>query len=178
MTNLYKLIGIFIYGIVKNINFRFFLPSFISNKIENMRMLGLKMQGSVIGRNSFIRNGCFIAYPKNLIIGSNVTLGQKSNIFNYSQVLIGDQTEIGPNLYIQTQEHIWADPKLPIGKQGAISEKIKIGAGVYIGANVSILKGVNIADNCIVAAGAVVVKSTEKGYIYGGVPAKKIKKIN
>lgn len=55
---------------------------------------------------------------------------------------------------------------------------VKIGNGVWIGANATILPGVEIADYCIVAAGAVVSNNlTEKGALYGGVPAKYIKKI-
>nr|WP_274376925.1 DapH/DapD/GlmU-related protein [Desulforamulus reducens] len=45
-------------------------------------------------------------------------------------------------------------------------------------ANVTILPGVEIADNCVVAAGAVVTHNLiENGALYGGVPAKYIKKL-
>ena len=49
---------------------------------------------------------------------------------------------------------------------------------VDIGSNVTILSGVTINDNCVVAAGSVVTKDLMSGAVYGGVPAKKIKEIS
>ena len=55
------------------------------------------------------------------------------------------------------------------------SNKVKIGKGVWIGANVTILPGVTIGDGCIIAAGAVVNKNCEANSLYAGVPAVKVK---
>ena len=56
--------------------------------------------------------------------------------------------------------------------------QVKIGNNVWIGANTVILQGVEIGDNSVVAAGAVVTKNIASKEIWGGVPAKKIKDIN
>ncbi|MGP6193725.1 DapH/DapD/GlmU-related protein [Priestia megaterium] len=47
--------------------------------------------------------------------------------------------------------------------------------GVWIGANVTILKGVTVGEGCVIAAGSVVTKNTSPYGIYAGAPAKKIK---
>jgi acetyltransferase-like isoleucine patch superfamily enzyme len=49
---------------------------------------------------------------------------------------------------------------------------------VWLGANVTILQGVTIGDNAIIAAGAVVTKDVPANAIVGGVPAKVIKMID
>jgi acetyltransferase-like isoleucine patch superfamily enzyme len=49
--------------------------------------------------------------------------------------------------------------------------------GAFIGMNSTIMPGVIIGENCIVACGSVVTKDTEPNSVYGGVPAKLIKKI-
>lgn len=46
---------------------------------------------------------------------------------------------------------------------------------VWIGCNVTILKGVHIHTGAIIAAGSVVTKDVEEYCIWGGVPANKIK---
>ncbi|MEZ3485540.1 MAG: hypothetical protein K1W22_02795 [Lachnospiraceae bacterium] len=55
---------------------------------------------------------------------------------------------------------------------------IHIGKNVWIGANATILAGVSIGENAVVAAGAVVTKDVPDGVVVGGIPAKIIKKIS
>ena len=57
------------------------------------------------------------------------------------------------------------------------NKPIHIGKRVWLGANVTVLQGVTIGDNAIVAAGAVVTKDVPANAIVGGVPAKVIKMI-
>ena len=52
-----------------------------------------------------------------------------------------------------------------------------VGSNVYIGSRVTLLPGVVIEDNVIVAAGTVVTKRLAGGAIYGGVPARLLKNI-
>lgn len=52
---------------------------------------------------------------------------------------------------------------------------ITIGDYVYIGVRSVILPGVNIGNNCIVAAGSIVTKDVPDNSVVGGVPAKIIK---
>ena len=169
-----RIIGYFVYWILTRVNLRFLLPKKCLFVIDKLRINSLKLQGATLGNNSNVRNDVFIAFPKNFSLGHNVTLGPYARIFNYSDFIVGDNTEIGPGLHIQTNDHVWLNIHDPIGKQGSISNPIKIGCGVFVGANVTILQGVKIADNCAIAAGAVVIKNTVSGYLYGGVPAKQI----
>ena len=55
------------------------------------------------------------------------------------------------------------------------SKPVNIGDDVWIGGNVTILPGVNIGNNVIIAAGAVVTKDIPDNCVVGGVPARKIK---
>lgn len=58
-----------------------------------------------------------------------------------------------------------------------IPKRIEIGKNVWIGSNSTILSGVKIGDNAVIAAGAVVTKDVEPNTIVGGVPARFIKYI-
>ena len=177
MKILKKIIGVALYLLLKHTSFRYLLPSRYSTIFEYLRTYALVLQGAIIEKSSYIRSGGFVAYPHQLVLGKNVKVGENCQFYNYANVFIGDDTEIGSNLYIQTNEHIWINKNLPLAKQGANSSSVFIGAGVYIGSNVTILRGVNIAERCVIAAGAVVTRNTETGFIYGGVPAKKVSEI-
>lgn len=87
-----------------------------------------------IGDNCFFNDGCSINCQKNVRIGNNVICGQNVMIFDHDH-----------------------DYKKNIND--FICEEIIIGNNVWIGANVTILKGVSIGDDCVIAAGTVVRKN-------------------
>ena len=58
-----------------------------------------------------------------------------------------------------------------------LKKPVKIGDNVWVGARVTILPGVTIGDNVVIAAGSVVTKDCSSSGIYGVIPAKIIKKI-
>ena len=112
-----------------------------------------------IGKNAevFLEEG-YININSMLIINHGLSIGKDSFISWNCQILDDDFHEI-----------IYDDKK-------DTDNKIKIGNHVWIGSNVSILKCVEIADNCIVAANSVVTKKfTEKNCLIAGSPAKIIK---
>ncbi len=143
-----------------------------------LRMKLLQMSGSKIGKNSIVREKTFILVPSNLEIGNNSSIGAKSELFNSVKVIIGNDVDIGSQFYINTDNHKFDDSSKPISKQGVTSEEIKIGSDIWIGARVTILSGVKIEDRVIIGAGSLVNKDLDTGYIYAGVPAKRIKKID
>ena len=170
-----RVVGILVYAALKRVNSRFFLPSSVSTWVESMRTRALIWQGACIGEGSRIRSNVFIAYPNNLKLGARVRIGDYSRIYNFSEFIVGNDTEIGPGLHVQTNEHEWFTIEKPIAKQGSRTKEIKVGANSYIGANVTLLSDISVGPSSVVAAGAVVTKSFGGRALYGGVPAKKIR---
>ena len=94
-------------------------------------------------------------------------------VLDVAPVHIGDYCMIGPNTLITTVGH-------PLQAKGrreriGICKPVLIGDDVWIGGNVTILPGVSIGNNVVIAAGAVVVHDIPDNCIVGGVPARKIK---
>ena len=80
---------------------------------------------------------------------------------------------IGPRVNLVTENH----PTDPSKRKSLLCQPIVIKRNAWIGAGATILPGVTIGENSIVAAGAVVSKNVPSNTIVGGVPAKHIKNI-
>ena len=112
----------------------------------------------------------------NLKIGDWVSIGEQTIIGCSSEIEIGFATIIASNVSIRDTDHKYDDLSQTISSQGIVTDKVTIGEDVWIGANAIITKGVTIGNGSIIAAGAVVTKDVPSYSIYGGVPAKLIKK--
>jgi acetyltransferase-like isoleucine patch superfamily enzyme len=110
---------------------------------------------------------------KNLKLGKNVFFNSGVKIQDQGGVTIEDGALIGHNVVIATLDHS-LDPN---HRGNLIPAPIHIGRNVWVGANATICKGITIGDGAVIAAGAVVTKDVPAGTVYGGVPAKFIKKV-
>lgn len=140
------------------------------------RMLLRKLCRANIGKNVRICSSARFQISGKLTILDNTWIGENALVTGGSvDVTIGLNVDIGPNVLIVTGKHeLWGLENKAAGK--SYSEPIVIKDGVWIGASSTILGGVTVKENTMIAAGAVVVKSTEANSVYGGVPARQIKK--
>lgn len=109
-------------------------------------------------------------------IGNNVGLGEFSNLGGAGGLTIGDDCIIGQFFSCHPENHIFEQGGLT-RQQGVRRAGISIGKNCWIGSKVTILDGVTIGDNCVIAAGAVVTKSFPPNSLIGGLPAKILKSI-
>jgi acetyltransferase-like isoleucine patch superfamily enzyme len=112
-------------------------------------------------------------YGLNIEIGKNVVVNHACTFMSIGGIIIEDNVLIGPKVNIITADH----STNPDERDSIIASPIRIRENVWIGANATILKGVTIGINSIVAAGSVVTKDIPDNCIYGGVPAKLIKNL-
>ncbi len=107
-----------------------------------------------------------------LRIGNRCVIGRGSHIVAHHSIDIGDDVYTGPYVYITDQNHGYADPEMPIGRQVPTNTAVSIGAGSWLGAGVIILPGACIGRNVVVAAGSVVRGQIPDRCVVAGVPAK------
>ncbi len=111
-----------------------------------------------------------------LTIGSGTNIGDYTIIDLASDVSIGENVAIGPRVIIYTHDHNYAEEGITVPWKGKPHlNPVIIRNGAWIGANVTILPGVEVGENAIVAAGSVLTKSIAGNTIWAGVPAKLIK---
>ena len=106
-------------------------------------------------------------------IGKNVFINHACSFLDMGGITIEDDVQIGPRVNLVTENH----PLDPANRKALICKPIVIKRNAWIGAAVTILPGVTIGENSVVAAGAVVSKDVPDSVIVGGVPAKIIKTI-
>ncbi len=111
-----------------------------------------------IGKNCNICSHCFI--ENNVVIGNNVTI--KNGVYLYDGITVEDNVFIGPNA-------TFCNDKYPKSKNKNFKlEPILIKKGASIGANATILPGVTIGENSLIAAGAIITKDVENNKINKG----------
>jgi len=125
-------------------------------KNTNIWQFCVVLKGAVIGDNCNICSHCFI--ENDVKIGSNVTI--KNGVYLYDGITIEDNVFIGPNV-------TFCNDKYPKSKNKNFKlEPVLIKKGVSIGANSTILPGVTIEENALVAAGSIVTKDVRANTLY------------
>ena len=148
----------------------------IKNRI--LRYFFKKNFGSV-GFNVSFQHDDLFTY-KNISIGNNVYIGPGANFLSSdSTIEIKNYVLFGPNVTIITGDH-----PMDLGGEYIFNLKEKhkkhdspvvINNDVWVGASVTILKGVTIGEGAVVAAGSLVIKNVPSYAIVGGVPANVLK---
>lgn len=115
-----------------------------------------------------------INYGKNTTIGKNVFINFDCVFLDLGGITIEEGVMIAPKVSLLSEGHtIQAEQR-----HSLVAKPIYIKKNVWIGANATVLPGVTIGENSIVASGAVVSQDVPANVIVGGIPAKIIKSIN
>lgn len=114
-------------------------------------------------------------YGYNISVGKQFYANFDCTFLDVCPIEFGDNCMLGPGCQILTPTHPLHPVKRNSGLEGG--KPIKVGNNAWFGGNVTILPGVTLGDNVVVAAGAVVTKSFGDNVVLGGNPAKVIKEI-
>ncbi len=133
------------------------------------RILG-RIDGDILIEQPF-----YCDYGYNISVGKNFYANFNMVILDEAKVTFGDNVFIAPNYGFYTAGH----PVDPVERNKGLeyAKPITVGNNVWIGANVCVLPGVTIGDNCVIGAGSVVVRDVPGNSVAVGNPCKVIKKI-
>lgn len=110
-------------------------------------------------------------FGRHITLGKNVFINHGCSFLDLGGIDIEDDVLIGPQVCITTENH----PIDPLMRKNLELKKVVLKRNCWVGAKATILPGVTIGENSIVAAGAVVNKDVPNNTIVAGVPAKEIK---
>lgn len=134
------------------------------------RAMGVQLELPVI-----IFSGCTMVGGAPLSIGRGTFVNRECYFERVGPISIGSETQIGMQAAFITSTH-------PFGDDGRFAMQptglpVVVGDRCWIGARATILPGVTVGDDVVVAAGAVVAKDCAPRGLYGGVPARRIRDI-
>ncbi|MBR4902664.1 MAG: acyltransferase [Victivallales bacterium] len=158
---------------------RLWIYSLISRLLPETRFFGMKVAllrwcGAKIGKNVRISSSARFFGNGELIIGNDVWIGTGSLIHSVfrATIRIGNCCDLGPRVMILTGSHQIDPDGVHIAGEGTFAN-VEIADGCWLGARSLILPGVHLRANTVVAAGAVMNKSSvETKCLYAGVPAE------
>lgn len=144
-----------------------------SDNIDDVRELLSEIIGTKIDESTTIFPPFYTNFGKFISIGKNVFINHVCSFLDMGGITIEDEVLIGPKVNLITENH----PTDPNDRRALITKPIVIKRKAWIGAGATILPGVTVGENSIIAAGAVVSKDVPDNVIVGGIPAKIIKEI-
>lgn len=140
---------------------------------DHIRKLLGEITGSIIDPSTTL----FAPFTINLgiftRIGKNVFINAACSFLDMGGITIEDDVLIGPKVNLITESH----PLDPAERKKLLVKPVVIKRNAWIGAGVTILPGVTVGENSVVAAGAVVSKDVPANTVVAGIPAKVIRQI-
>jgi acetyltransferase-like isoleucine patch superfamily enzyme len=144
-----------------------------STDVDQIRKYLSEITGSEIDKSTTIFIPFYTNFGKHTRIGKNVFINHACSFLDLGGITIEDDVMIGPRVNLVTENH----PVDPLQRKSLDLKSILVKKNAWIGAGATILPGITIGENAIIAAGAVVNKDVPANSIVGGVPAKIIRRI-
>lgn len=136
---------------------------------HTLRKFLYRIAGMQIGQRSYIYSGAEIRNAKGIRIGNDVIVGHNAILDGRCGLTIEDNVNLSTGVWIWTMQHDHNCPDF-----SAVGGPVVVGTHAWLSARTIVLPNLRIGQGCVVAAGAVVTKSTDEYHLYGGIPAKVI----
>lgn len=147
----------------------------LPSDLEARDMLMRGLLGSA-GVNLFIEQPFYCDYGYNISVGDNFYANVNCVILDGAPVKFGDNVFVAPSCGFYTAGHPLDVKRRNAGLEYA--RPITVGNNVWIGAQVSVLPGVSIGDNCVIGAGSVVNRDIPANSLAAGNPCRVIRALD
>jgi acetyltransferase-like isoleucine patch superfamily enzyme len=139
--------------------------------VEGVRKRLSEIIGKEIDASTTIFPPFYTNFGRFITLGKNVFINHACSFLDLCSITIEDDVMIGPRVNLVTENH----PLDPGDRKTVLLKPIVVKRNAWIGAAATILPGVTIGENAVVAAGAVVSRDVPPNSIVAGIPAKVIK---
>src|SRR5215218_2271745 len=137
---------------------------------QEVRALFERLIGAPVDSSFWMLPPFYTDFGKNIRVGKNVFINHCCEFMDRGGITLEDNVLIGPKVNLITINH----PVEPSQRRSTFCAPILIKRNAWIGVGASVMPGVTIGENSIVAANAVVTKDVAANTIVGGIPARVI----
>jgi maltose O-acetyltransferase len=138
---------------------------------RRMRVALLRMSGARIAPGASVHSGVYVSDPHNLVMGAGSFLNRNCYLDLSAPLILEDGVTVGHGVTFITVEH----RGLPRQRGVDAFRPITLKARCWIGANATVLPGVTIGAEAVVAAGALITRDVPAGAVVAGVPARTLR---
>lgn len=148
----------------------------MKNLIKKLLLIYYRLKFGSFGSNSWFSPFGTYLCTKKILVGSNVYVGKGAYLSASEGLEFGDGVTVGPELMVMGGDHKIDDVGKYIYqmKSGGENSPVVIEDDVWIGARVTLLKGVKVGEGAVIGAGSIVTKDIPPYTIFAGNPARKI----
>jgi acetyltransferase-like isoleucine patch superfamily enzyme len=139
-----------------------------------VRSLFSRLTGATVDESFWLLPPFYTDFGKNIRVGRNVFVNHACEFMDRGDITIGDDVLVGPRVNLVTINH----PLDPANRRSTHCAPIVINRGAWLGAAVTVMPGVTIGENAVIAANAVVTSDVPNDTVVGGIPARVIKRID
>jgi acetyltransferase-like isoleucine patch superfamily enzyme len=139
-----------------------------------VRALFERLTGTAVDESFVLLPPFYTDFGKSIRVGRNVFINHACEFMDRGGITIEDDVLVGPKVNLITISH----PLDPTTRRSTYCGPIVIKKGAWLGAAATVLPGVTIGKNAVVAAGAVVTRNVADNTAVGGVPARVIKDLD
>jgi acetyltransferase-like isoleucine patch superfamily enzyme len=139
-----------------------------------IRALFERLTGTAVDPSFWLLPPFYTDFGRNIRVGRDVFVNHACEFMDRGGITIGDRVLIGPKVNLVTINH----PLDPAARRSTYCAPIVIEDGAWLGAAVSVMPGVTIGRNAVVAANAVVTRDVPSNAVVGGIPAQVIRQID
>lgn len=143
------------------------------NTDEARKILG-EITGAPVDESTTVFTPFYTNVGRNITLGKNVFINHACSFLDLGGIVIEDDVMIGPRVNITSENH----PVDVARRKTMVPGAVVIRQNAWIGAGATILPGVTVGKNSVVAAGALVNRDVPPNTVVGGVPAKILKKLD
>ena len=143
----------------------------VATNVDQVRKKLSEIIGTAIDDSTTVFPPFYTNFGQHISLGKNVFINHACSFLDIGGITIEEDVQIGPRVNLTSENH----PLDPEDRKTLILSPVLVKRNAWIGAGATVLPGVTVGENSIVAAGAVVSRDVPPNTVVAGIPAKIIK---